>query len=403
MTPDPHPVSRTSVTDSPVVHVQSEQRPDLFWRGDAVVALFFIAVVVALLIGVPACLMVMFWTPWLLFTLIFVAAGVLLLVKTAAAVRRTAWHARHRSSFALREAGTETTEWNTVGTEAPVARVIPLEAVAAVVSSYRIVRRGLLVENGGGTLTETAPTLHVLFDQDGRRQITSVPFASHQDPGVDVWIKELRRRGVELNYTARPLSWKEEDYLSDEERLEHFATTDEVIGFPATGGWLENMIRLENSWHRHTEQLQQQAEERDPELRIARLKPTFQHWILGAWCAGMYALGAGYLLPYLVQNRTLSPDAWPLEILVVLPAAALFFLPLRRGLRWYHGLVCWLLLVVIAFAVVVGTVEMGPAAEQTAMIGFGLTVLSAALLWAPYLLVKRSARRDELARRAGAS
>jgi hypothetical protein len=391
------------VTDSPVVHVQSEQRPDLFWRGAAVVALFFIAVIVALLIGVPACLMVVFWTPWLLFTLIFVAAGVLLLVKTVAAVRRTAWHARHRSSFALREAGIETTEWNTVGAEAPVGRVIPLEAVAAVVSSYRIVRRGLLVENGGGTLTETAPTLHVLFDQDGRRQITSVPFASHQDPGVDVWIKELRRRGVELNYTARPLSWKEEDYLSDEERLEYFATTDEVIGFPATGGWLENMIRLENSWHRHTEQLQQQAEERDPELRVARLKPTFQHWILGAWCAGMYALGAGYLLPYLVQNRTLPPGAWPLEILVVLPAAALFFLPLRRGLRWYHGLVCWLLLVVIAFAVVVGTVEMGPAAEQTAMIGCGLTVLSAALLWAPYLLVKRSARRDELARSAGAS
>ena len=223
------------------------------------------------------------------------------------------------------------------------------------------------------------------------------------DPGVDVWIKELRQRGVELNYTARPLSWKEEDYLSDEERLEYFATTDEVIGFPATGGWLENMSRLENSWYQHTKQLQEQAEERDPELRAARLKPTFQPWILGAWCAGMYALGAGYLLPYLVQNRTLPPGAWPLEILVVLPAAALFFLPLRRSLRWYHGLVCWLLLVVIAFAVVVGTVEMGPAAERMAMIGFGLTVLSAALLWALYLLVKRSAPRDELARSAGAS
>ena len=390
MTPDPHPVPRTSVTGSPVVHVQSEQRPDLFWRGAAGLALFFIAVIAVVLIGVPVFLMVTFWNPWLLFTLVFVAAGVLLLWKTVAAVRRTAWHARHRSSFALREAGIETTEWNTVGVEAPVGRVIPLEAVAAAVISYRIVRCGLLVENGGGTLTESAPTLHVLFDQDGRRQITSVPFASHQDPGVDVWIEELRRRGVELTYTARPLSWKEEDYLSDDARLEYFATTDEVIGFPATGGWLENMIRLENSWYQHAEQLQEQAEERDPELRGARLKPTVQHWILGAWCAGMYALGAGYLLAHLVQNGMLPAGAWPLEILVVLPAAAFFFLPLRRSLRWYHGLVCWLLLVVIAFAVMVGTAERGPAAEQMAMIGFGLTVLSAALLWAPYWLVKRT-------------
>lgn len=284
-----------------------------------------------------------------------------------------------------------------------MGRVIPLEAVAAVVTSYRIVRRGLLVENGGGTLTETAPTLHVLFNEDGRRQITSVPFASHRDPGVDVWIKELRQRGVELNYTARPLSWKEEDYLSDEARLAYFATTEEVIGFPTTGGWLENMIRLENSWHQHTRQLQEQAEVHDPELRVARLKPSFPHWILGAWFASMYALGAGHLLPYLEQDRTLRAGAWPLEILVVLPAAALFFMPLRRSLRWYHGLVCWLLLVVIAFAVMVGTVEMGLAAERMAMIGFGLTVLAAALLWAPYLLVKRSAPRDELARSAGAA
>ena len=37
VTPDPHPVSRTAVTDSPVVHVQQEQPADLFWRGAAVV------------------------------------------------------------------------------------------------------------------------------------------------------------------------------------------------------------------------------------------------------------------------------------------------------------------------------------------------------------------------------
>lgn len=121
MTPDPHPVPQTSVTDSPVAHVQSEQRPDLFRRGAAGLALFFTAVIVAVLIGMPIFLMVMFWSPWLLFTLIFVASGVLLLWKTVAAVRRTAWHARHRSSFALREAGSETTEWNTVGVEAPWA------------------------------------------------------------------------------------------------------------------------------------------------------------------------------------------------------------------------------------------------------------------------------------------
>jgi hypothetical protein len=179
VTPDPHPVSRTAVTDSPVVHVQQEQPADLFWRGAAVVGLFLVAAIVALFIGLPVWLMSAFWNPWLLSTLIFAAAGLLLLVKTVVAVRRMVWHARHRSSYVLREAGIETTEWNTVGAEAPVRRVIPLEAVASVVASYRILRRIILTENGGGTLTETAPVLHIVFDQDGSRRITSVPFSSH--------------------------------------------------------------------------------------------------------------------------------------------------------------------------------------------------------------------------------
>jgi hypothetical protein len=396
VTPDPHPVSRTAVTGSRIVHVQQEQREDLFWRGAAVVGLFFVAAIVALFIGVPVWLMIAFWNPWLLFTLVFVAAGVLLLVRTVDMVRRGAWHARHRSTYTLREAGIETTEWNTFGADAPVRRAIPWEAVASVVASYRIVRRTILVENGGGTLTETAPVLHILFDQDGSRRITSVPFSSHKDPAVDVWIAALRKHGLELGCTARPLSWKGEAYLGPEAQLEHLATTEEVIPFPATGGWLDNTIRLENRWHQNAAQVQEQAERRDPALREARQRPTGRHWILGAWFAGMYALSAGFLLPYLVQHGWLPAAVWPLELLVVLPAAALFFLPLRRGLRWFHGLVCWLLLVVISFSVLVGSVEMGPAAERTAMIGFGLTVLSAALLWAPYLLVKRSVPRHDL-------
>ena len=264
MTPDPRPVPETPVTDSPVLHIQREQGAGLFWRGAMVVALFFVAAIAAVLIGVPVLLMLNFWNPWLLFLLVSVAAGVLLLVRTVSAVRRAAWFARHRSSFVLREAGIETTEWNSVGAAAPVHRIIPLEAVTSAVASYRILRRVLLTENGGGTLTETAPILHVLFEQDGRRQITSVPFASHKDAGIDVWIEELRRRGAELRYTARLLSWKEEDHLSDEARLEYFATTEETIPFPEDGGWLENTTRLENRWHQPAEKLRGQVERRGP-------------------------------------------------------------------------------------------------------------------------------------------
>ncbi|GAA4779681.1 hypothetical protein [Citricoccus nitrophenolicus] len=397
MTPDPHPASQNSVTDSQVVHIQREQRAGLFWRGVTVVSLFFIVVIVAVLIGVPVLLMVMFWNPWLLFTLIFAAAGVLLLVKTVGMVRKLVWHAHHRSSYVLREAGIQVTEWNAVGAEAPVLRTVPWETVASVVASYRIMRRIILTENGGGTLTETAPMLLFLFDRDGHRQIAGIPFSSHQDPAIDIWIEELRTRGVELGYTAQPLSWKGEAYLGPEAQLEYLATTEEVIPFPATGGWWKNTPLLEDRWHRNAQQIQEQAERRDPGLREARLQPTYRHWILGAWLASMYAVGAGYLLPYLVQRGSLPAGTWPLEFLVVLPAAALFFWPLRRGLRWHHGLVCWLLLVVIAFAVLVGTMEIGPAAEEMAMIGFGLTIVSAGLLWIPYLLVKRSAHRDELA------
>ena len=390
-------MAEPSVTDSPTIHVQREQAADLFWQVAAGVALFFLAVIIAVAIGGPLLLMLTFWNPWMLFLLVVVAGGVWLLVKTVAAVRNLAWRSRHRSSFEVREAGIETTEWNTLRAGSPVRRTIPFDAVTGVVASYRIVRRMIrvsrmiLVRNGGRTITETAPVLHVLFHQDGRRQITSIPFTSHRDPGVDTWIAEFRKRGVELGYTSRALVWQDEKYLSDEARLEYFKTTGEVIPFPEAGGWLENMVRLDHHWSGHTKQLREQAEQRDPALRAARLKPTARDWIRGAWFATMYALGSSYLLLHLVNDGTLPAGSWPLGVGVILPAAALFFLPLRHGLRWYHALVCWLLLLVISFTGVVNTLEVMPAAEQVALSVFGLAAVSPALLWIPYLLVKRTA------------
>ncbi|MET3949210.1 hypothetical protein [Arthrobacter sp. UYEF36] len=387
----------TSVAGSPAIHVQQEKAADLFWQVAAVVALFFVAVIIAIAIGVPILLMLMFWNPWLLFLLVMVAGGVWLLVKTVAAVRNMAWRSRHRSRFELRQAGIETTEWNTLGADFPVRRTIPFDSVTGVVASYRIVRRMVRVNrmipmgNGPRTITETAPVLHVLFHQDGRRQITSIPFTSHQDPGVDTWIAELRKRGVELGYTSRFLVWQDEKYLSDEARLEYFKTTGEVIPFPEAGGWLENVVPLDHLWSGHTRQLQEQAEQRDPALRAARLKPTARDWLRGAWFATMYALGSSYLLLHLVNDGTLPAGSWPLGVGVILPAAALFFLPLRHGLRWYHALGCWLLLLVISFTGVVNTLEVMPAAEQVALALLGLTAVSPALLWIPYLLVKRTA------------
>ena len=390
--PKPHPVPQASVTDSPAIHVQSEEPAEPFWRAITVVGLFFLAVTIAAAIGGPVLLMLMFWSPWLLFLLVIVALGAWLLVKTVAAVRGILWRARHRSSFILRDAGIETTEWNTVGADSPVRRSIPIGAVTSVVVSYRILRR-ILSDSGGAALTETAPILHVLFDQGGRRQIASIPFVSHRDPGVDTWIEELRQRGVELRYTARLLTWKEEKYLSDEARLGYFAATEEVIPFPAEGGWLENSTRLERHWHQHVKQLQERAERRDPSLREARMEPSVLDWIIGAWLAGMYTLGTSYVLMHLVNEGTLSTGSWPLGVVVVLPGAVLFFLPLRRCLRWYHLLVCWLLLLVTTFAGAVMSVEALPGAEGVAAALLGMTVVSPALLWIPYLLLKRTASR----------
>lgn len=389
MIAQPPPAPGTDLTDSPILHVQREQDMGVFWRGTLVFAVLAIAGVVATLVGAPVVLMMNFPSPWLLSTLVFVAVGILLLVRTLAALRAMSWRSRHRSSFVLRDTRIETTEWNTVGAEAPVRRVIPMGTVSSVVASHRIVRRMVRTRIGGGTLTETAPILHVLFDQEGRRRISSVPFPSHEDRGVDTWIEELRRRGVRVGYTARLLSWKEEEHLSDEARLEYFATTEEILRYPATGGWLENATVLGGRWHRKAGELQERAERRDPTLREKRLKPTARSWLYGVWLAGMYATGAGFLLPHLVEDGLLPVAAWPLQLLVVLPAAGIFFLPLRHGLHWYHAVVCWLVLVVTAFTVLVGVAGLGRAAEDMAMIGVGVTILSAGLLWAPYLLVKR--------------
>ena len=381
------------MSDSPAIHVQREQAAEPFWQAATVVGLFFLAVIIVVTVGGPVLLMLQFRNPALLFLLVIVACGVWLLVKTVAAVRNMAWRARHRSSFELSEAGIETTEWNAVGAASPVRRSIQWQAVTGVVASYRVLRRIILVENGGGTLTQTAPVLHVLFNQDGRPQTISIPFAAHQDPGIDTWLAEFRKRGVELGYTSRLFLWKEENYLSDEARLEYFAATEEVIPFPESGGWLENTIRLESRWHQHVKELQGQAEQRDPALRGARLKPTVLDWTMAAWLASMCALGTSYLLLHLVNEGTLPAGYWLLGAGVLLPAAALFFLPLRHGLRWYHMLACWLLLVVIAFTGVVSSVDVMPAAEQAALALLGLAVASPALLWIPYLIVKRTASR----------
>ncbi|MEX5298437.1 hypothetical protein RCG67_06620 [Kocuria sp. CPCC 205292] len=81
-----------------------------------------------------------------------------------------------------------------MGAEAPVVRIVPGEAVSSVVASHPVLRRIVL--------TETAPVLHTLFEQDGRRRIAGVPVATHQDPAVDTWIAELRRHGVALVPTS---------------------------------------------------------------------------------------------------------------------------------------------------------------------------------------------------------
>jgi hypothetical protein len=173
--------------------------------------------------------------------------------------------------------------------------------------------------------------------------------------------------------------------------IEYFADTDELIAFPESGSWQENAPVLEHRWGSQARAGQVLAERRDPALRTAWLRPTGHHLITSGWLAGLYAYGGTYFLLLKAQDGTVPPTGWLLGLTVVLPASALFFLPLRWGLRWYHGAICWLLLMTITFACGVASVEMGPAAEQMALSLFGLSVVSATFLWIPYVVVRRQA------------
>ena len=84
--PKPHPVPQASVTDSPAIHVQSEEPAEPFWRAITVVGLFFLAVTIAAAIGGPVLLMLMFWSPWLLFLLVIALVGGWLVLVPLAAI-----------------------------------------------------------------------------------------------------------------------------------------------------------------------------------------------------------------------------------------------------------------------------------------------------------------------------
>lgn len=134
VTPEPRPVPEPCVVDPPALHVQPEAAAGPFRRIAGVVGVLVVAIVVGVLVGVPVLLLGNSWSPWLLRTLVFVAAGLWLAAATVSALRKSSWRASQRSSPALRESGIGTTGWNTVGAESPVRRTIPLEAVEIVPS-----------------------------------------------------------------------------------------------------------------------------------------------------------------------------------------------------------------------------------------------------------------------------
>ena len=237
-----------------LVHVNPVRKPDLFWRTAYALILGTGVLIGAGLAVGPLVLVALYPGTWSLVTLAAVPLGVWMAVRLVATGRKLALRYRHLPEYRLFEDRVESVEWPNplekgvrFGPDtSPNLRSVNLAQVTSAVASLCIVRETL--NQYGRRFTETAPILYVRYQAGGRDGLLSIPFPSHQDQSVDVWLSRLSDKGLPLLYTPQVLYRHDSQILGDAERLRLLQELPNLVPYRFAHGWQADQQDLLARW-----------------------------------------------------------------------------------------------------------------------------------------------------------
>ena len=397
---------KESMEQPGLVHFNPVRRPDLFWM-----TAYALTLGTGVLIGVglavtPLVLVALYPGTWFLVTLAAVPLGVWIAVRLVSAGRKLRLRYRHLPEYTLFEDRVESVEWPNPQDKgvrfdkdiAPTRRSVRLDQVTSAVASFCVVRE--TYNRYGQRFIETAPIRYVRYRSGGRDELLSIPFPSHQDQGVDMWLRHLSGEGIPLLYTPKALYRHDTQVLDDAGRLRLLDELPNLVPYRFARGWQADEPGLRAQWSA-VEHAERQAEEaRDPALKRARARHPVTTWITGmlvfVW------LGMTVFLQQLAwAGRPVEPANFIISFAAVLLFGLLFFFLLRSYLRWPYIFIYSGGALLTGFMTVVASTGLSDADQSVAAAFFSAPVLFQPLCWVPYLIVKRlsagSKKRQQVA------
>jgi len=377
-----------------VVHTYTEHKVELFWWIVYLLTMLAGFLTGLALIVTPIALYMEFQLTWLLILFIFIPIGLWMDYKMFHVTKKLFWKNQHLSSYILFEDKIELKEWPELYSTSPIERKIPFQSISSVIASYYIVRESIVLHTGT-KITENAPMLYILYTLDGERKLLNIPFPNHQDEGFNVWLGHLHEEKLPLHYTARPLYRTDTQILNDQQRLDYFETTNELIVLPFSGSWKEDEPKAFANWKEEESERQAIEESLNPKLKEARLKHSRRDWSIIPNIVFTFMGIAIFFTLEMAKKQWLPADNVIFGLIIFTLGGFLFFYYLKRYLPWYYMI--YYLLIVLVLGLI--SLSSGPMHENLLQQQMAKSIaissfLFPAFVWIPYFTIKKTAKKQ---------
>lgn len=253
-----------------IIHTYKEPKMETFWWIFYLIAINIGALFGAALVAVPFILYMTHQISWLLILFILIPLGFWIARGCLRNLKRVSWHNNHLSTFTLFNNKIESVEWTEDYSKSPIQQVIPFSSLTSVIASSYIIRQTINTVGLGRVVSETGPILYIRYLKDGQQKVLNLPFANHGDNGMNVWLRYFQDWQIPLQYTARQIYRKDTQFLNDEQRLDYFESSEELIDFPFSGTWLTAEPKIWTKWKDKVVKLRAEEEAIDLQLKKAR-------------------------------------------------------------------------------------------------------------------------------------
>lgn len=391
-----------------LIHANLVRKPDLFWLTGYAIILGTGVLIGVVLAFAPFVLLAVYRSAWLLIPLAAAPLGVWMAIRITKAGRKLVLRYKHLPEFRLFEDRVESVEWPNPLTSGvrfdksttPIRRSVRLDAVTSVAASFCIVRES--VTKYGGRITETAPILYVRYRAGGRNELLGIPFPSHRDQAVNLWLSHFSDKDVPLQYTPNVLYRHDTQVLDDADRLRLLDQLTNLVPYRFSEGWQADEPGLRALWSA-AERAELDAEEAlDPELQLARARHPLRTWytqlLIFIWL---------FMTVFFQQLAVAGRSVEPTDLLISFGAVFLFgfafFFRLRSYLRWpYIFIYSGGALLTGVLAILAG-IDLSAVEQDVAAVFCFATLCFQPFCWVPYLVVKKLSaggkmRKEQVAR-----